>query len=69
MTLTITIDDVDRDEVPARPWTAAVEITSDAGTERSDAAFGATPLEALTRLLTEHDWTHLGYGPHLDGAV
>ncbi len=52
-TVRITIDNQDRFDEPDRPWAASAEIITDAGSEDSDAAFGATPEEALTNLISE----------------
>lgn len=52
--VTIRINNRDRHEVPERPWAAAIFIDGEHG---GTAAFGDTPLEAFTNLLTEYDWT------------
>lgn len=49
----ITIDNFDAEDDHTRPWTAAIEEGTEDGWERSDAAFGMTPQEALANVLAE----------------
>lgn len=51
--LNITIDNFDAGDDPESSWTAAIEQGTDDGWERGDAAFGATPQEALANVLRE----------------
>jgi hypothetical protein len=47
MKYTITVDDNDREEAPAKPWVATID------NEDLDSGIGATPAEAVADLLAQ----------------
>lgn len=54
MSVRIVIDNEDADSVPDRPWTANFYDSAEPDEDGQVVAFGASPLEALTNLVTEY---------------